>query len=346
MSDDENSCPLPSDDYPRVVMAHGGGGKLSTRLVKDVFLRAFDGTVLSRLEDAAVLDPTNDRIALTTDAFVVKPLFFPGGDVGRLAVAGTVNDLAVVGAIPRQLTAAFILEEGLALAELERIVNSMRLTAREARVEIVAGDTKVVERGSGDGCFIVTTGLGYVPVGRSLSIANARPGDHVLLSGTIGDHGIAVLSVREGLELETTLTSDCAPLADLVERLLESAPGTRCLRDPTRGGVTSTLVEIAAASRVGFELDELQIPIRPEVHAACELLGFEPLHVANEGKLVAIVPENEAKRALAALRAHPLGSNAADIGRVSDGGHVTLRSSVGGRRVLTQLSGEQLPRIC
>lgn len=327
-------------------MAHGGGGKLSAELLGRVFLPAFESTVLSRLEDAAIVEMESARIAITTDAFVVKPLFFPGGDVGRLAVAGTVNDLAVVGARPRHLTAAFILEEGLALSDLRRVVSSMRIAANEAKVEIVAGDTKVVERGSGDGVFIVTTGVGHVPVGRSLSIANARPGDHVLLSGTIGDHGIAVLSVREGLELETNLTSDCAPLADLVERVLEHAPGTRCLRDPTRGGVTSTLFEIGAASKVGFDLDETKIPIRHEVHAACELLGFEPLHVANEGKLVVIVPENEAARALEALRSHPLGKKARDIGRVTDGGRVTLRSSIGGSRMLTQLSGVQLPRIC
>ncbi|MCE7892148.1 MAG: hydrogenase expression/formation protein HypE [Sorangiineae bacterium PRO1] len=345
--DDElGACPLPFRDYDRVVIGHGGGGTLAAELLRQVFLPAFDSPVLGALEDSAVLGAEPGRIALTTDAFVVKPRFFPGGDLGRLAVAGTVNDLACVGARPAYISAAFILEGGLALAAPARLVASMRDTAREAGVALVAGDTKVVERGSGDGVFIVTTGVGFVPEGRAISVSGARPGDRVLVSGTLGDHGIAVMSQRSGIE--TSVVSDCAPLGDLAERLLSAAPGTRVLRDPTRGGLTGVLHEIARASRVGFTLDESQLPIHPEVNATCELLGFDPLHLANEGKLVAVVPEDEHAAALAALRSHPRGARASSIGHVSAErpGFVCLRSAVGGTRVLTELSGEQLPRIC
>jgi hydrogenase expression/formation protein HypE len=288
------------------------------------------------------------RLAFTTDSFVVRPLFFPGGDIGRLAVHGTVNDLAVGGARPLFLSAAFILEEGLPLTDLQRIVASMREACREAGVALVTGDTKVVDRGKGDGVFITTSGIGLVPEGRALSIHGARPGDCVLVSGTLGDHGIAIMSVREGLEFETVLESDTAPLNGLAEAVLEACPGTRCMRDPTRGGLSSVLNELAAASDVGVELDEAAIPLRPEVRGACEMLGLDPLYVANEGKLVAVVPPEDADRALAAMRAHPLGTNAAVVGTVvaKHAGMVTLRSRVGGERVVTLLAGEQLPRIC
>jgi hydrogenase expression/formation protein HypE len=349
-SDDDSlgACPIPSDDYARIVLAHGGGGRLSGNLLRQVFLPAFSSNILAQLEDSALVQVGQERLAFTTDGFVVRPLFFPGGDVGRLAVAGTVNDLAVMGARPLYLAAAFILEEGFPLGDLERIVVSMKWAAEEAGVELVTGDTKVVERGSGDGVFIVTTGIGSVPAARQLSVSGAKPGDRVLISGTIGDHGIAVLSAREGLELETRLESDCAPLGGLIDALLSAVPETRCLRDPTRGGLGSTLIEIVQASGVSIEIDEVALPVRPEVHAACELLGFDALFVANEGKVAAIVPESEVAVALATLRAHPLGQNAACIGRVSaePARVVTLRSSIGGRRVLTQPSGEQLPRIC
>lgn len=338
-------CPLPYGDYDHVVIGHGGGGTLADELLRSVFLPAFESSVLAALEDAAVVPAGGERIALTTDAFVVRPSFFPGGDVGRLAVSGTVNDLACVGARPLYLTAAFILEEGLLLSDLRRIAQSMRTAAEEAGVEIVAGDTKVVERGSGDGVYITTSGVGAVPQGRDISVARARPGDAVLLSGSIADHGMAVLSVRAGLELEGDLSSDCAPLAGLAETL--AATEVHVLRDPTRGGVAGVLHEIARASGVGIQLREDAFVVRPAVRAACELLGFDPLHVANEGKLVVIVPEAAAKSALAALRSHPLGREAARVGTVTEQlGAVTLQTRLGTTRRLTQLSGEQLPRIC
>jgi hydrogenase expression/formation protein HypE len=348
------SCPLPASSYDRIMLGHGGGGLLSAQLIERLFLQAFDNDVLAALEDQATVGlPSRDgtrgpRIAITTDSFVVRPLFFPGGDIGRLAVHGTVNDLAVGGARPLYLTAAFILEEGLAISELERIVASMRLACEAAGVAMVAGDTKVVDRGKGDGVFITTTGVGIVPEGRSLSVSAARPGDRIVVSGTIGDHGIAIMSVREGIEFETVLESDTAPLSGLVEVMLEACPGIRAMRDPTRGGLSSTLNELAAASRVGVELREASIPVRLEVRGACELLGLDPLYVANEGKLIAVVPPREADRLVEVMRAHPLGRDAALVGEVvsEHPGMVTLRSLVGGERVVAMLSGEQLPRIC
>jgi hydrogenase expression/formation protein HypE len=342
------SCPVPAADYERVVLGHGSGGRLSSSLLKEIFLRAFDGAILAGLEDQATLGIAESRIAITTDSFVVRPIFFPGGDIGSLAVHGTVNDLAVGGAEPRYLAAAFILEEGLPLADLRRVVASMAEACKKSGVELVTGDTKVVERGKGDQIFITTTGLGVVPAGISLSIAGARPGDQVLLSGTLGDHGVAILSLREGLEFETQLTSDSAPLTDLVRALMRAAPGVRCMRDPTRGGLASTLAELAAASGVGVRLEERAIPLLPEVRGACELLGLDPLHVANEGKLVAIVPLRETASALAALSAHPLGRNAARIGEIVEDERrlVVLESPLGKNRIVTPLAGEQLPRIC
>jgi hydrogenase expression/formation protein HypE len=348
------SCPLPQSRCDRVLLGHGSGGQLTADLIGRLFLPAFGNEVLAALEDQATLSLSAGngveaaRIAFTTDAFVVRPLFFPGGDIGKLAVHGTVNDLAVGGARPLFLSAAFILEEGLPLADLERIVASMRDACREAGVALVTGDTKVVDRGKGDGAFITTSGIGLVPEGRVLSIHAARPGDRILVSGTLGDHGVAILSVREGLEFETILESDSAPLHGLAEAVLDACPSTRCMRDPTRGGLSSALNELAAASRVGVELDEAAIPLRPEVQGACEMLGLDPLYVANEGKLIAVVPPEDAGRALAAMRAHPLGRNAAAIGTVlaDHPGMVLLRSRVGGERVVTLLAGEQLPRIC
>jgi hydrogenase expression/formation protein HypE len=342
------ACPTPLSQYPRIVLGHGSGGRLSADLLARVFLPAFDDPVLSALEDQATLPLPTGRIAITTDAFVVKPIFFPGGDIGSLAVHGTVNDLAVGGAVPRYLSAAFILEEGLAIADLERVVASMREACRRAGVRLVTGDTKVVDRGKGDQIFITTTGVGLVPDGRTLSIASARPGDRVLVSGTLGDHGVAILSVREGLAFETVLESDSAPLNGLVLAMLEACPAIRCMRDPTRGGLASTLNELASASRVGVEIDERRVPLRDEVRGACEILGLDPLYVANEGKLMAVAPPELAPSLLEVMRAHPLGRNAADIGRVVAGhpGEVLVTSSVGGERVLAMLAGEQLPRIC
>jgi hydrogenase expression/formation protein HypE len=341
------ACPVPRTDTEHVLLGHGSGGRMTADLIGRLFLPAFDDPVLSALEDQATLD-VGGRIAFTTDSFVVRPIFFPGGDIGRLAVNGTVNDLAVGGARPMFLAAAFILEEGLPLDDLRRVVASMRSACDEAGVRLVAGDTKVVDRGKGDKLFITTTGIGAVPAGRSLSIRNARPGDRILASGTIGDHGVAILSVREGLEFETVLESDTAALNGLAEALLAECPSVRCMRDPTRGGVAGTANELASASGVGVRLVESAFPIRPEVRAACEILGLDPLYVANEGKLLAVVPGEDAERLLSAARRHPRGRDAALIGEVVAGrpGVVTVQSRAGGERVVPLLAGEQLPRIC
>jgi hydrogenase expression/formation protein HypE len=353
-------CPLPKFDHDHVLLGHGSGGRLTAELIGKLFLPTFGGQTLAGLEDAAILELGSrnsergdlhwalPRVAFTTDSFVVRPVFFPGGDIGRLAICGTVNDLAVSGALPRFVSAAFILEEGLALADLKRIADSMRTACDEAGVELVAGDTKVVDRGKGDQVFITTTGIGVVPPGRLLSIRNARPGDRVLVSGTIGDHGIAIMSVREGIEFETVLESDVAPLNGLAAVLLDACPSIRCMRDPTRGGLAGVLNELAAASGVEVHVSESALPVRAGVRAACELLGLDPLYVANEGKLVAVVPGADAERVLAAARSHPLGRDASLIGAVAGGrpGLVLMRSLIGGERVVPLLTGEQLPRIC
>jgi len=348
VSDFPLDCPVPRNGYDRIVMGHGGGGRLSADLLRKVFLPAYGNKVLAQLEDQATLDWEGGRLAFTTDAFVVRPLFFPGGDIGKLAVNGTVNDLAVGGARPLFLSAAFILEEGLPISDLQRIAASMREACRVARVTLVTGDTKVVDQGKGDKVFIATSGIGVVPEGVSLSIRAARPGDRIVLSGTIGDHGMAILSQREGIELESALESDTAPLADLAQLALRACPSIRLMRDPTRGGLASTLNEMAQASEVGARIEEERIPLRPEVKGACEILGLDPLYVANEGKLVAVLPGADAERLVETLHEHPLGRNAAVIGEVlSDGpGIVRLKSRVGGERVVSLLAGEPLPRIC
>jgi hydrogenase expression/formation protein HypE len=342
------SCPVPSSETATILLAHGGGGRMSRDLLEQVFLPAFSNPVLDELEDQATLDLPPGRLAFTTDAFVVSPIFFPGGDIGRLAVCGTLNDLAMGGARPRALSAAFVLEEGLLIADLQRVVASMRSACAEAGIHLVTGDTKVVDRGKADQIFITTSGVGVLPPGRRLSSATVEPGDVVLVSGTIGDHGVAIMSVREGIAFETALESDCANLSGLVETLLEAVPETRCLRDPTRGGVSAVLHEIGARAKVGFSVDEAAIPLRDEVRGACEMLGLDPLYVANEGKLVAIVPARAVDRALAALRGHPLGRHAAVIGTATDRHPkmVTIRSFIGGERIAAMPSGEQLPRIC
>lgn len=342
------SCPLPLRDYPAIVMGHGGGGKLSADLTEYLFLPAFRNPALESLGDAATLPPHLGRLAVSTDSFVVSPLFFPGGDIGKLAVHGTVNDLAMSGATPRYITAGFILEEGLPLESLGRIVESMAAAAREAGVSLIAGDTKVVERGHGDGIYINTTGIGLIPDGVEIGPQRAAPGDAVLISGTIGDHGMAIMSVREGLHFESDLRSDTAALHSLVADLLAAAPDVHVLRDPTRGGVASSLNEIARSAGVGIQLEEQRLPVRASVRSACEMLGMDPIYVANEGKLIAIVPGPAAEQALAALRAHPLGRDAALIGQVTAAhpGRLTARTGIGGTRMIPMQIGEQLPRIC
>ena len=339
-------CPLPLRHYPNLLLAHGGGGQLSKDLLQYLILPEINNPLLAQLHDGALLSIEGTSLAFTTDSYVVSPIFFPGGDIGRLAVNGTINDLAMCGAKPLYLSLAFIIEEGLPLAELQRIIVSCAQAAREAGVLLVTGDTKVVERGKGDKLFINTSGIGLVQ--RPLLPTMVKPGDAILVSGTIGDHGIAIMSVREGLEFEGDIESDTAPLYPLVESLLQACPNLHCLRDPTRGGVASALNEIAAAAGVGMRLEETALPLRPEVQGACELLGLDPLYVANEGKLLAFVPKEEADQALAALRAHPLGQAAARIGEVvaDSPGLVVMRSSFGGERIVEMMSGEQLPRIC
>ncbi len=342
------TCPLPIPARDRILLGHGSGGKLSADLLAKVFLPALGNPVLDRLEDQAIVTVRDSRLAISTDSFVVKPLFFRGGNIGSLAVHGTINDLAMGGAVPLWLTAAFILEEGLPLETLQRVVASMRDAAADAGVQIVTGDTKVVEKGSADGMFINTTGIGLVRDGITLSASQARPGDCIIVSGTLGDHGIAILAEREGLQFETEIHSDSAALHTLVAGLFQATHEVRCLRDPTRGGLSSTLNEIAADSGVGIELEETSIPVHEEVRGACEMLGLDPLYVANEGKLVAIVAPQAAQAALQALQNHPLGKDARIIGRVI-GEHprmVVTRTPFGTTRIVDMLAGDQLPRIC
>jgi hydrogenase expression/formation protein HypE len=350
------SCPVGISRGETVILGHGSGGRLSAELLERVFLPRLAGDALGRLEDAATLRVGGGTIALTTDAFVVTPRVFPGGDLGSLAVHGTVNDLAMVGARARYLAASFILEEGLPLEELDRLVESMARAAREAGVEVAAGDTKVVGRGAGDGCYITTTGVGEIarPSRAPISVSSVRPGDAILVSGPIGLHGIAILSCREGLGFEAEVASDSAALWPLVDALLDAAgDGLRALRDPTRGGLASALCEIAAASRLAIEVEDAAVPVPRAVRAACEMLGLDPFYVANEGKLVAAVAPEAAEDALFALRSHPLGIDAARIGTAlapregrGEAGLVTARTRSGGRRVVQKLPGEQLPRIC
>lgn len=332
----------------RVMLAHGSGGRLSQQLTQEIFLRAFDSPVLRRLDDFAVLDGRPGRFAFTTDSFVVKPIFFTGGDIGKLAVCGTVNDLSMSGAVPKYLSATFIIEEGFFIADLLKIAQSMQRVAEEAGVEIVAGDTKVVEVGKADGIFITTTGLGIIPQGIGISGAGARPGDKIVLSGPIGDHGIAILSEREGFRFKAEMQSDCAPLNDLVKAMLEVSADIHCLRDPTRGGLATVLNEVAGQSGVGMRIYEGAVPVRDAVRAACELLGYDPLYVANEGKLVAVVGAAVADAIVDRMRRHDYGREAVIIGEVLEGpiGCVTMATKIGGTRVIDMLAGEMLPRIC
>ncbi len=332
----------------RVEITHGGGGRAMAQLVDELFVAAFDNEFLDQRNDQAMFRAGGGRMVMTTDGYVISPLFFPGGDIGSLSVHGTVNDVAMAGAKPIALSASFILEEGLPLADLKRIVDSMAKASKEAGVPIVTGDTKVVEKGKADGVFISTAGIGVVPEGVTISGERARPGDAILVSGTLGDHGVAVMSKREGLDFETTILSDSAALHGLVADMVQAVPDIHCLRDPTRGGLAATLNELALQSGVGMLIREAAIPVRDEVRGACELLGLDPLYVANEGKLIAICPGGHAEALLAVMRAHPLGADAAIVGTVVEDSHcfVQMETSFGGNRIVDWLAGEQLPRIC
>lgn len=341
-------CPVPLTHNEQIVMGHGSGGKMSHDLIRKTFLAAFDNSILRTGDDAAPLAVEGTRLAISTDSHVVAPLFFPGGDIGKLAVCGTVNDVAMLGARPLYLTAGFILEEGLPIETLQRVVESMSAAAKEAGVQIVAGDTKVVEKGKADGLYVNTTGIGEILPNVNIGGALAQPGDVVILSGPIGDHGIAVLGARGELGFTSDIQSDVAPLNHLIQAMLEGSPNIHVLRDPTRGGLATTLNEIAAQSGVTILLDEQAIPVRPAVSAACEMLGFDPLYVANEGKLVAMVAKEDAERVLSAMRKMRYGEEAVLIGEVTAGpqSRVLLRTAIGTTRVVDMLAGEMLPRIC
>jgi len=347
------TCSLPLPHGEQVVMGHGSGGRLTSDLIQRVFLPAFANPALLAGNDFASLNLPEagnliGALAISTDSHIITPLFFPGGDIGRLAVCGTINDISMSGANPLYLTAGFILEEGLAIDILQKVAESMQAAAVEAGITIIAGDTKVVEHGKGDGLFITTTGIGWIPPNRQIGGQMAQPGDVVLISGTLGDHGIAVLAARGELGFETAIHSDTAPLNHLIQAVLEVAPNTHVLRDPTRGGLATTLNEIAHQSQVSIWLEETKIPVNPAVHAACEMLGFDPLYIANEGKVIVILPAAEADAALLAMRNLPYGLDAAQIGEVKadSPGRVLLKTPIGGTRILDVLAGEILPRIC
>jgi hydrogenase expression/formation protein HypE len=342
------SCPLPISEYPTVLLAHGGGGKLMHQLIESVFVSAFDNPTLSEQLDSALLQLPKDKIAFTTDSYVVRPLFFPGGDIGALAVNGTVNDLAMNGARPLYLSAGFILEEGLPTETLWRVAQSMSKAAKEAGVQLVTGDTKVVDKGKGDGMFVNTAGIGVIEHDLMIAPKSILPGDIILLNGDIGRHGIAVMAVREGLSFESEIKSDCAPLASVVMDLIEKGVQIHCMRDLTRGGLGCSLVEIAESANLGIHVIATAIPVREDVQGACEILGLDPIYIANEGRFVCLVPPSDAEKALKILQSHPVGEGAAIIGEVRerDGGMVSMTSEIGTTRLIDMPSGEQLPRIC
>ena len=342
------ACPIPISDYPHVLLAHGGGGKLSQQLIQKMIVPLFRNDLLEPLHDGAIFTHNGTRFAFSTDSYVVNPIFFPGGDIGELAVNGTVNDLAMCGAKPLYLSAAFIIEEGFPMDDLWRVIVSMQGAASRSGVMLVTGDTKVVDRGKGDKIFINTSGIGVIPEGTQIGARNAQVGDKIIISGSIALHGIAVMSVREGLEFESPIRSDTAPLNGLVEAMLLASKNIHVLRDPTRGGVASTLNEIAESSKVGIRIDADAIPLTEPVRGACEILGLDPLYVANEGKLIAFVPADDAEKVLGTMRSHPLGRDSKILGEVvpEHSGTVVMRTSIGGSRVVDMLSGEQLPRIC
>ncbi len=341
-------CPIPIQQYPHVLMAHGGGGRLMHQLIGKMFLAAFRNPILEMQHDAAVVELTGKRIAFTTDSYVVRPISFPGGDIGSMAVYGTVNDLAMAGARPLYLSAAFILEEGLPMEALWKIVCSMRDAAQRCGVQIITGDTKVVDKGKGDGLFINTAGIGIIEHEQKIAPQNVQPGDVILVNGDLGRHGMAIMAVREGLQFESAIKSDSAPVHEIVSQLLKAGIEIHCLRDLTRGGLASALNEIAEAARVRIEVAEKAVPVREDVHAACEMLGLDPLHVACEGRFIVFVAAKDAERALQIMRGHAMGAGVAAIGKVIEGASplVTLKSAIGVNRVLDMPSGEQLPRIC
>ncbi len=342
------SCPIPISEYDKVLLAHGGGGILSRQLIQKMFVSQFDNELLNIQHDGAVFGIEGGRFAFTTDSYVVQPIFFPGGDIGELAINGTVNDLAVCGAKPMFISVGLIIEEGFPISDLWKIVLSMKRSAEIAGVKIVTGDTKVVDKGKGDKIFINTSGIGKIFEGVDISPKNCKPGDVIILSGKIADHGIAIMNAREGLEFETLVKSDTAPLNSLVELMLRCSKNIRIMRDPTRGGLATVLNEIADSAEVGIEIEETKIPLNESVKAACEILGFDPLYVANEGKLVAFVPADEANFILKEMKNHPLGADSSIIGKVVSGhkGRVVMRTILGSNRIVDMLSGEQLPRIC
>jgi hydrogenase expression/formation protein HypE len=346
--DFRTACPIPISQYPHVLMAHGGGGRLMHQLLENVFGQAFSNPILDTRHDSAQFTVPPGRLAMTTDSYVVRPIFFPGGDIGSMAIHGTVNDLAMSGARPLYLTSAFIIEEGLPMEVLWCVVCSMRDAARKCGVQIITGDTKVVDKGQGDGLFINTTGLGVIEHSLNIAPQNVRPGDAILVSGDLGRHGMAIMAVREGLQFETTIESDSAPVHEAVLELIKAGIEIHCLRDLTRGGLASALNEIAESAGAKIAVDQNNIPVREDVHAACEILGLDPLHVANEGRFVAFVPADDAERALAILRHHEVSSTAALIGKVAENAAplVTVKSALGVSRILDMPSGEQLPRIC
>lgn len=342
------SCPFPIQNYPTVLMAHGGGGKLMHQLIARMFVPAFRNSLLDSQHDASVFETNGTKLAMTTDSYVVRPLFFPGGDLGSLSIHGTVNDLAMAGARPLYLSAAFIIEEGLPMDTLWKIVKSMQQAAESCNVQIITGDTKVVDKGKGDGLFINTAGVGVIEHALKIAPQSVAPGDAVLVNGDVGRHGMAIMAVREGLEFESAIVSDSAPLAGAVLELLRAGLDVHCLRDLTRGGLTSVLNEIAESANLSIQVDETLIPVREDVRAACEILGLDPLHVACEGRFAIFLPEAEVEPALAVLRQHPAGVGAVQIGKVGERGtpKVLLKSVIGAQRILDMASGEQLPRIC
>jgi hydrogenase expression/formation protein HypE len=342
------ACPLPISNYNKVLLAHGGGGNLSHQLIQKMFISQFSNSFLNEEHDGAVIPVKEGRIAFSTDSYVVHPVFFPGGNIGELAINGTVNDLSMCGAKPLFISVGFIIEEGLPMEELWQIVLSMRHAAEDAGVQIVTGDTKVVDKGKGDKIFINTSGIGFINPGVDISPKNCSVGDVIILNGRIADHGIAIMSAREGLSFETQIKSDTAPLNSLVEVMLNASRNIHVLRDPTRGGLASALNEIAMTSKQSLIIDEKSIPISEEVKGACEILGLDPLYIANEGKLIAFVPEADSAKVLNAMRSHPLGKDSVIIGKVVTGnsGSVVMKTSIGSTRIVDMLSGEQLPRIC
>ena len=342
------SCPVPIFDYKNILLAHGGGGKLSHQLIQKMFVQQFDNALLKPLHDGAVFTVNGTRFAFSTDSYVINPIFFPGGNIGELAVNGTVNDLAMCGAQPLYLSSAFIIEEGFAIEDLWRVVQAMNDAAKKAGVLLVTGDTKVVDKGKGDKIFINTSGIGIIPEGRNISPMNANVGDAIILSGTIAEHGIAIMSVREGLQFETAIVSDTAALNGLVEEMFATSKNIHVLRDATRGGVATVLNEIAESANIGITVAEEKIPVLDEVKGACEMLGFDPLYVANEGKFLAFVQSSDAEKILEVMRNNPQGKNAVIIGEVvaEHPNTVVMKSKIGGNRVVDMLSGEQLPRIC